>query len=142
MVNSYLIAVGTIFYSEKTNRRLFLLRAQTRSKNTWGLVGGKAQCGETLKQALERETVEEIGFLPCVKRLIPIEKFTSMDEKFEFHTFVSVVEDEFIPKLNKEHSGYAWIDSVSWPKPLHPGLKSMIANEEIMHKLCSIGEKF
>ena len=67
----------------------------------------------------QREIKEEIGEQKIIKR-IPMETFISNDENFcIIHTF-AFVENEFIPKLNTEHDGYAWVSFGHWPKPLHP----------------------
>jgi len=53
-----------------------------------------------------------------------------------------VVGEEFIPKLNKEHKGYAWVSIEGWPKPLHPGVFSTFKIEEIMGKIKTVSELF
>ena len=42
---------------------------------------------------------EELGHYPTVEKIVPIEHFTSADEKFIYHTFFGVCEKEFIPTL-------------------------------------------
>lgn len=128
-------AVGVLFFAQSTKRRLFLMRADKKYFGTWGLVGGKVDPGETLLTAIHRECQEEIGAMPDYKKLIPIEQFTSPDDKFYYHTFVCVVEDEFLPTLNYEHVGYAWCDSGICPKPLHPGLWATVNFEAIQEKI-------
>ena len=78
---------------------------------------------------------EELGQYPAVEKVVPIEQFTSPDEKFKYHTFFGVLQDEFIPTLNFEHCGYCWISSNEIPKPLHPGLWTMINVEEVQSKV-------
>lgn len=128
-------AVGIWFYSINTNRYLYLLRNDLKNPNTWGLPGGKSEQGETLRDTIKRECTEELGFWPDVVKLVPIEKFTSPDGKFSYHTFFSVISNEFVPTLNDEHYGYAWIDSGHWPKPLHPGLWSTVNFDEVLNKI-------
>lgn len=60
--------------------------------------------------------------MPAYLQLAPIEQFTSHSGQFHYHTFFCVVAQEFVPRLNREHQGYAWVASGSWPRPLHPGL--------------------
>ena len=128
-------AVGIWFYSVATERYLFLLRNDSKNPNTWGLPGGKCESNETLKETIERECKEELGFWPEVIRLVPIEKFTSKDNHFAYHTFFCTVSTEFIPLLNEEHYGYAWLDSGHWPKPMHPGLWTTVNFEEVLDKI-------
>lgn len=135
---SALKAVGVWFYSLDTQRYLYLLRNDTRHPSTWGLPGGKAEPNETLMDAMQRECEEELGMFPDYVRLIPLEQFTSADGAFVYHTFFCCVATEFRPTLNDEHLGYAWIDSMTWPRPMHPGLWNMINFEEVKAKIETI----
>ena len=135
LVNSNLKACGAIIYATSTNRVLFLLRNTERYNDTWGLAGGKVEGEETIIEALRRELLEEIDFDLINTKLIPLELFTSRDNKFQYHTFVCIVDEEFIPNLNDEHKGYCWCNINNYPKPLHPGLWSSWSNKEIKRKL-------
>ena len=128
-------AVGVWFYCARTQRYLYLLRNDARYPDTWGLAGGKVEPGENLLAAVERECSEELGRVPDYERLIPIEKFTSPDGVFEYHTFWCRVESEFVPVLNHEHTGYAWIESGRWPRPLHPGLWNTVNLDAVQQKI-------
>ena len=124
-----IICSGALFYSLKTKRFLFLHRVQSKQNNVWGLVGGTNNTKETPWESLQREIKEEIGNLPKITKTIPLETFVSTDEKFKFHTYLVVVNEEFIPVLNEEHDGYAWASFNKWPKPLHMGLKNTLQNK-------------
>lgn len=126
--------VGVIFCARSTDRHLYLLR-NDRDGMVWGLPGGKMEEGETLLGALERECMEEIQYWPQSAKLFPIEQFTSNDKHFVYHTFFGIVEDEFTPVLNEEHHGYAWVDSTTYPKPLHKGLFSTLKYDIIKQKI-------
>ena len=114
------------------------MRADDTYTNTWATVGGRAELSETVIESLSREIQEEIGFLPIVRKTIPVDLFVSNDCKFEFHTFVCLVDKEFIPTLNNEHKGYAWSGIDSFPKPLHPALYNSLKNNELKSKIKSI----
>jgi 8-oxo-dGTP pyrophosphatase MutT (NUDIX family) len=114
------------------------LRNDTRHPGSWGLPGGKVESGETLLGAMERECIEELGSMPEYQRLVPLEKFTSSDGQFEYNTWVCVVADEFVPVLNAEHMGYAWIDRGQWPRPMHPGLWSTVNIEAVQSKIDTV----
>ena len=134
MESSVVNAVGIWFYAQNTQRYLYLLRNDPRHPGTWGLPGGKIDAGETLIQAIERECTEEMGTMPTYIRLAPLEKFTSADSGFVYHTFFCSVENEFTPVLNDEHVGWAWIASGHWPKPMHPGLWSTVNFDAVREK--------
>lgn len=128
-------AVGIWFYSADTHRYLYLLRNDPRHPGCWGLPGGKLEGQETLIDAIHRECQEELGAMPEYVKLIPIEKFTSSDHGFVYHTFFCTVSTEFCPVLNNEHAGWAWIDSGTWPKPMHPGLWSTLNFDAVKEKI-------
>ena len=135
MESSLINAVGIWFYSTATNRYLFLLRNDSKHPNTWGLPGGKVEKNETLITAINRECTEELGSMPEYNKIVPIEKFTSPDRKFSYHTFFCTIDNEFVPLLNEEHLGYTWINSGIWPKPMHPGLWSTVNMHDVIQKI-------
>ena len=131
-------AVGVWFRSADTGRYLYLLRNDAKHPGSWGLPGGKVESGETLLGGMERECVEELGSFPDYLRLIPLEKFTSTDGAFSYHTWVCLIEQEFIPVLNHEHLGYAWLDKGNFPKPMHPGLWNTVNLDAVQYKIAII----
>jgi 8-oxo-dGTP pyrophosphatase MutT (NUDIX family) len=133
--NTLIESTGALIYSTNTKRYLFLLRNNSKYQNTWGLPGGKIEKGETVFQGLTREIEEELGGVIAGAKLYPIEKFTSDNQKFTYHTFLIPVEEEFIPLLNNEHKGYAWCTIENHPKPLHPGVWRTINFDEVIDKL-------
>jgi ADP-ribose pyrophosphatase YjhB (NUDIX family) len=130
-----IICSGALFYTLDTNRFLLLHRTQSKQNDVWGLVGGTNEEKETPWEGLKREIEEEIGSLPDIKKTIPLETFVSNDNHFYFHTYLCVVENEFIPKLNNEHDGYAWVTFGKWPKPLHHGLSNTLKSKTNQKKL-------
>jgi len=125
-----------LFIAKDTKRFLFLLRTQGKTANTWGLVGGKREpSDQTPHDTLMREVEEEVGLTPTIHKVVPLELFTSNDQMFQYNTYVLVVDNEFIPTLNEEHSGYAWCDLGAWPKPLHRGVRTSLGNRIIKTKL-------
>ena len=100
-----IVCSGALFYSTSTKRFMFLQRTDKKTQGLWGLVGGKSKYTESAFEGLKREIEEEVGDTPRFKKIIPLEMFTSNDQKFFFHTYLIAVESEFIPKVNDEHSG-------------------------------------
>lgn len=130
---------GGVFLARSTQRFLFLLRAQGRTQGTWGLAGGKLEPTDaTPYSALEREIGEEIGFLPAITKAVPVEWYASRDDAFYYNTYVLIVEDEFLPQLNTEHTGYCWVAYDHWPKPLHQGVKTTLSSRTTRAKLETI----
>lgn len=131
-----IICSGGLILAKDTKRFLLLLRTQGKTAGTWGLAGGKKDPADsTALETLTREVSEEVGELPDIKKIIPLELFTSNDQKFQYNTYVVLVEQEFIPVLNCEHSGYAWVEYNGWPMPLHRGVKNSLNNRVIKAKI-------
>jgi len=137
---------GALICCTKTDRYLFLLRNGTKYGSTWGLPGGGIERGELPSTALSREIHEELGGTIKDAKLIPIETFTSNNGKFSYCTFLITVDEEFVPILNDEHRGYAWVSLADHPKPLHPGVWRTINFTEVSRKLevavAAIREKY
>jgi len=133
---SKIICNGGLFLSTNTKRFLLVQRTQSKTIGTWGLVGGKKEPTDlTTLDSLTREIKEEVGYTPEIKKIIPLELFTSSDQNFQYNTYILLVENEFIPKLNSEHMGYCWSMYDRWPKPLHQALKNSLHNKTIKTKI-------
>lgn len=131
-----IVCSGGLFLAKDTKRFLFLLRSQGRTAGTWGIVGGKKEPQDaTPFDALKREISEEVGKIPTIKKVIPLELFVSNDQNFHYNTYTLVIDREFIPVLNSEHHGYAWCNHDNWPKPLHQGVKNSLNNKIIKAKI-------
>ena len=129
---------GALFYAKKTGRFLLLQKSHGKHAGTWGLVGGTNITGETPWQGLQREIAEEIGAIPTILKTIPLETFVSNDTVFNFHTYLCVIENEFVPILSNEHDGWAWVTIDRAPKPLHQGLRNSFTNKTIRTKLQTV----
>jgi 8-oxo-dGTP pyrophosphatase MutT (NUDIX family) len=138
IINDPIDCSGALIFSKSTHRFLFLQKKSGKHANTWGLVGGTNNQGETAFQGLQREIEEEVGFVPKIIKTIPLEKFISNDSLFNFHTFFCLVEDEFIPVLSNEHQAWGWFQLNFLPKPLHKALDLSLRNKIIQTKIQSI----
>jgi 8-oxo-dGTP pyrophosphatase MutT (NUDIX family) len=133
------ISAGIFFYASSTERFLYLLRTDSKNPGNWGIPGGKIENDETLLEGLSRECEEELGFFPKDSKLVPIQKF--VNNNFTYNTFFCEVKEEFIPILNDEHCGYAWVGENHFPKPLHPGLFSTVNFDVVQEKLKALTKK-
>lgn len=130
-MNSQKTAAGALFISSNTGRVLLNLRAPYKThRYEWSLFGGMIDKDETPKQALDRECMEEMGFVPSVTKTYPFDIYESKDKNFRYYTFVCIVEDEFLPTLNEESIGYMWIELGTWPKPMHNGARNTFCSQK------------
>jgi 8-oxo-dGTP pyrophosphatase MutT (NUDIX family) len=137
-VKEQIVCSGALFYAKSTRRFLLLQKAHGKHEGSWGLVGGTNVTGETPWQGLQREITEEIGSIPDIKKTIPLETFVSNDTVFNFHTYLCVIDLEFVPVLSNEHKGWAWSTIDYAPKPLHQGLRNSFGNKIIRTKLQTV----
>ena len=133
--SGHIEGVGTFIYCTATQRYLFLLRDSSKYSGTWGLAGGKIDAGEQVLDSLYRELDEELGYDFTSTKVIPIEKFTSDNGHFSYHTFLIPVNEEFVPVLNYEHRGYCWVSLEDHPKPLHPGVWRTVNFKSVVDKI-------
>lgn len=138
VVKESIVCSGALFYAKATRRFLLLQKAHGKHEGTWGLVGGTNIAGETPWQGLQREIAEEIGTVPTIIKTIPLETFVSNDRVFNFHTYLCVIDNEFVPVLSDEHQGWAWTTIDRAPKPLHQGLRNSFSNKIIRTKLQTV----
>lgn len=139
-VTDKIVCSGALFYAKSTRRILLLQKAHGKHIGTWGLVGGTNLQNENPWQGLQREIQEEIGSIPAIIKTIPLETFVSNDNVFNFHTYLCVIESEFIPTLSDEHIAYSWANIDYAPKPLHQGLRNSFNNKIIRTKLQTVFE--
>jgi len=133
------LAAGVIFLSRDTGRCLLQLRdSDKRFRGTWGFWGGTIIPGESPFECIQRELKEEIGFVPELTKLNPIDVFQSSNKQFYYYSFAAVVDHEFVPKLNDESAGYAWVNIGVWPQPLHHGAKITLGKNAGTEKLRTI----
>jgi 8-oxo-dGTP pyrophosphatase MutT (NUDIX family) len=139
-VKDHIVCSGALIYAKQTGRFLLIQKAHGKHMGTWGLVGGTNLQDENPWQGLQREIAEEIGSVPSIIKTIPLETFVSNDRVFNFHTYLCVVEKEFIPTLSSEHIAYSWATMDYAPKPLHQGLRNSFSNKTIRMKLQTVFE--
>jgi 8-oxo-dGTP pyrophosphatase MutT (NUDIX family) len=138
IVKESIVCSGALFYAKTTRRFLLLQKAHGKHEGTWGLVGGTNVAGERPWEGLTREIQEEIGSVPTIVKTIPLETFVSNDRVFNFHTYLCVIDSEFVPILSNEHQGWSWATIDRAPKPLHQGLRNSFSSKIIRTKLQTV----
>jgi len=127
------VGAGAVFLSAKTGRVLFNLRAPYKThRNQWSLWGGMVENGESPKECLLREIEEEAGFVPDISKIYPFDIYESKDKHFRYYTFICVVQDEFVPKINHEAVGYCWVKLGQWPSPIHQGARASLCSQKAL----------
>ena len=128
--------VGALIVSTDSGRVLLNLRAPHKTHAmSWALFGGMMEDGEQAKEALLRELTEEMGFVPDIEKIYPFDIYHSKDGHFKYYSFVIIVRDEFVPILNDESCGYAWINLGQWPAPMHQGARISFCNSKAISKI-------
>lgn len=128
-------AAGACIIAKDTKRIILQQRDKSGSHpRNWGFWGGKVEENENIAQALLREVCEELGLdiKDDINKIYPLDQYHSRNKDFSYYSFVIIVDKEFIPTLNHESGGYAWIEHDYFPKPLHPGTRRTLFKK---HKL-------
>ena len=132
-------ASGCLFLALDTGRVCLQLRSDISTySGTWSFWGGKQEKNETPFETLLRELNEEIGIIPDINKVYPLHKYVSRDKHFEYNSYVLTVYKEFVPILNAESSGYAWVNIGVYPRPLHRGAKNVLLNRKMSEKIKTI----
>jgi len=126
---------GALIMAKSTKRVMFLLRSHSSHANTWSLPGGRVETHEDMVTALAREIKEELGGQIIDAELVLLERYVSDNNRFVYHTYFVSVDHEFVPELNDEHWGYAWLPVFMAPRPLHPGLARSLADHHTQEKI-------
>lgn len=133
------LAVGAIFVSSKTHQVMLNLRAEYKSHPLeWSLWGGMLNHGEHPRDGLLREIKEEMALMPNIDKIYPFDIYRSKDNNFEYHSYVIVVGEEFIPVLNRESAGYCWVKLGHWPKTMHSGARISFCNKSATERISLI----
>ncbi len=103
MVSNDHEGAGYIFLTPD-NLILFLLKHNGK----YTFVGGHREKKETPLQTANRETIEEIGFLPEGKILDYI-KYIKKETGRTCYSFIMKVNQPFLPKISNEHIDFVWI---------------------------------
>lgn len=98
--------------------------AEANFSGHWALPGGGVDAGETPEQGALREAREEMGVDAAGGMKLLDRRMTPTG--MGFTTFAFPTKTKFAPKLNDEHSGYAWAPLDQLPQPLHPAVATTL----------------
>lgn len=110
---------------------VLLLRRSSNEANFsghWALPGGGVEPGETPHDGALREAREEMGVDTKTSGMKTLDRRITPTGT-AFHTFAAPVAEKFVPKLNDEHSGYAWAPLHQLPKPMHPAVEQTLQEQ-------------
>jgi len=120
-------AAGVLIKCDKTNKIFLMLRSSGGvGGNTWNLLAGGIEDGESPLEGLKRETKEETKINPDIIEFKFVSKEFDKDRNLEFHYYQGIVLDEFTPKLCDENVDWGWFDKDNLPTQLFPNLISKI----------------
>lgn len=127
-------AAGSILYARETGRFCLAHRSEyVQEPSTWGMWGGAIDSDEDPTDAAIRELEEETGYSDSVQ----LEHLWTFEHSsgFTYTNFVAIVEDEFRPRMDWETQGFRWFEYGDWPKPLHPGVVTMLKRGDVQQHL-------
>ena len=120
-VNGIKKASGVLIKAIDTNRILLLLRDDYPiHQNTWSMVAGGIEIGESDLEGLKREVGEELSIDPNIITY-RFKGSELLNGKTTFTWYEGLTPMEFIPKLDEENLDYGWFDINKLPEPLYPG---------------------
>ena len=122
------IAVGAIIFHR--DRILLVKRKYPPAKGFWALPGGRLQWGETIRQAAEREILEETGISIRSGKTVRI--FELLPEQTEsFHYIIINLEGEYLhgePKAGDDAAAVCWFSREDLEKyELTPSTRKLLA---------------
>lgn len=121
----------TLVFLIRGDEVLLALKKRGFGKGRWNGCGGKVESGETIEQAMIRETQEEIGVTPVAYENVAIHDFIMEEhEDFEAHTYICTKwqgepaeTEEMAPQWYKKSDipyDHMWQDDIVWlPAVLH-----------------------
>jgi 8-oxo-dGTP pyrophosphatase MutT (NUDIX family) len=98
-----MILAAGVMIRAASGRVLLMKRSDT---GLWAFPGGHIEDGETADKAAWRECFEETGYrLGSVGPLL----MRRVKDDVDFSTFFAECDDEFVPRLDHEHTSFGWV---------------------------------
>lgn len=101
-----MITVAAIFIQNMRGEYLWLDRAY--KPYGYGLSGGAVEEYESIRQAVIRETIEEIGVELNPVNVKSLKHVKSECDRFIIHLYHTVVSNDTVITINSEHYNYKW----------------------------------
>jgi 8-oxo-dGTP pyrophosphatase MutT (NUDIX family) len=123
------ITAGVLIKCITTGRLLLLLRNDNVDRpNTWSLVSGGVEHGESILEGLKREVEEELSIDPSIIDFRFAEKMQIPGRNKDFYYYQGFTMSEFNVTLCEENLDFGWFDKDDLPEPLYPEMDSKIKN--------------
>jgi len=116
MVNTTMKAINVVAAVIKKDN-FYLITQRNRDKYMglkWEFPGGMVEANETLKEALNREILEELNIDINIYEKLTEERYEDSEIKIVLHYFLCSIRDGII-NLN-EHEAMEWIDKTDFEK--------------------------
>jgi 8-oxo-dGTP pyrophosphatase MutT (NUDIX family) len=114
-----------VIYCPSAGTFLFGKRSSLVNKpGLWNFFGGHVDAGESPREALQRELIEETGFRVADSDLLSfggasgadVHEIGYVEALRELHYFLLLTEREIEPHLNEEHSEFRWFKPEKLPR--------------------------
>lgn len=126
------MGAGILPICTETGRILLAMRSpDVNEPNTWGIIGGALEEGETDPlESAKRELKEESGYKGHFE-VVPSYVYESPNKTFKYYNYIGLLEKEFKPKLDWETAYTEWmtLEQFMEAKPKHFGLKALIEKD-------------
>ncbi len=113
------VAVGAVVF--KDDRVLLVERGKPPSAGAWAIPGGSVQLGETLRQAAEREVLEETGVV--IRAGEPVLTFETIEKdaggRVRFHYVIVDLAAEHLggePRASSDAAAACWVSADELPQ--------------------------
>lgn len=129
---------GAILYSTVEKKFLFGMRSDdVMEPGTLGVFGGRIEDGDSVRETLENEIMEETGYFYPPARVIPLKVYEDGD--FRYHNHIAVIDQAFEPVSNWEHDKLMWMSlqevMAMMPDERHFGLNEILSDPESLKRL-------